>query len=114
MCRTECIVYIEVAKSSEFLGKAFFVLCFSSVKSYVFKKNCLAVFKSSNLCLCIFANDICCESYNAAEKFVKSVSYRLECELYGVILLCSFEKFCLCSSLFFSGKRMISITPNNA
>ena len=71
--RTECVVYVNVAESSEFLREGRIILCFSCVKTYVLKKNCFAVLESGNLCLCVISYNVACESNFSVKQFVESV-----------------------------------------
>ena len=64
------------------------------------EKNSFACVHSSDLSLCIFANDIGSESNLAAEVFVETVSNGLKAEL-GLVLASLCKKFCSCSCLFF-------------
>ena len=96
---TECVVYVNVSKCSEFFCEFGVVLFFSCVETNVFKKNSFACVHSGDLSLCIFANDIGSESNLAAEVFVESVSNGLEAE-FGLVLNSLCKKLCFSSCLF--------------
>lgn len=73
---TESIVYVNVAKRSELLGKGGIVLCFSCVETNILEKNSLAILESSDLSLCVRSDDVVCESNLAVKKLVESVGNR--------------------------------------
>ena len=100
VCRTESVVYINVAKGREFLGERRIVLGFTCVETDIFEKNGFAVFKSGDLSLCVFTNDILSKSDLAVEKLIQAIGNRLQGEFDRIVLFCFFEKFCFCGSLF--------------
>ena len=74
---SECVVYENVCERSQFLGKFGVVFLFFFMETNVFEQNGFSVFERSYLFLSVFADDVVCHGYFAAEKLVKSFRNRL-------------------------------------
>ena len=73
----ESIAYIYFRKGGQLLGKFGVVFLFFFMETNIFEQNGFSVFERSYLFLSVFADDVVCHGYFAAEKLVKSFRNRL-------------------------------------
>ena len=81
VCRSECVVYVNIAEGSEFFAEFKVFLFFFPVEAEIFKEHAFALFERVDLCLCVGTDYVAKKRDFAAEKLVKTLCNGSEAEL---------------------------------